>query len=111
MKFSFICPSPAVEAVGKIESPWPPLGVLYCAGVLKNNGVEVSILDQAARRLTSEQILKWVKKEDPDILGFSVLVTSYNQTLTLAKKAKEQNPNLITVLGNYHATFNAERIL
>lgn len=111
MKFSFVCPSPAVEAVGKIESPWPPLGVLYCAGILMNNGVEVSILDQAARRLTSEQILKWVRREDPDILGFSVLVTSYNQTLNLAKEAKEQNPNLITVLGNYHATFNAERIL
>jgi len=111
MKFSFVSPSPAVEAVGKIESPWPPLGVLYCAGVLINNGVEVSILDQAARRFTSEQILRWVRKEDPDILGFSVLVTSYNQTLNLAKEAKEQNPNLITVLGNYHATFNAERIL
>ncbi len=111
VKFSFVCPSPAPEAVGKIESPWPPLGVLYCAGVLINDGVEVSVLDQAARGFSSEQILKWVKKEDPDILGFSVLVTSYNETLNLARQAKEQNPNLIIVLGNYHATFNAERIL
>lgn len=76
-----------------------------------NNGVEVSVLDQAARRLSSEQVLKWINKENPDILGFSVLVTSYNQTLNLAKQAKQQNPNLTIALGNYHATFNAERIL
>jgi len=111
MKFSFVCPSPAPEAKGKIESPWPPLGVLYCAGVLMNNGVEVSVLDQAARGFSSEQVLKWVKKENPDILGFSVLITSYREALNLARRAKEENPGLMIALGNYHATFNAERIL
>ncbi|HKZ93122.1 MAG TPA: radical SAM protein [Candidatus Bathyarchaeia archaeon] len=111
MKFSFICPSPAPEAKGKIEAPWPPLGVLYCAGMLMNAGFEVSILDQATRGLSSEQVLKWVKRENPDILGFSVLITSYREALNLARRAKEDNPNLLTVFGNYHATFNAERIL
>jgi len=111
MKFSFVCPGPEPEARGKIESPWPPLGVLYCAGVLMNNGVEVSVLDQAARGFSSEQVLKWVRKENPDILGFSVLVTSYKDALKQAQQAKEENPNLTTVFGNYHATFNAERIL
>jgi radical SAM superfamily enzyme YgiQ (UPF0313 family) len=111
MKFSFICPSPAPEARGKIASPWPPLGVLYCAGMLKNAGVEVSILDQAAKGLSSEQVLKWIRKENPDILGFSVLITSYRESLNLALGAKKENPDLLTVFGNYHATFNAERIL
>jgi len=111
MKFSFVCPAPAPEAVGRVEAPWPPLGVLYCAGVLMKDGVEVSVLDQAARGFSSPQVLKWVKKEDPDILGFSVLITSYKEALNLARQAKEENPNLIIALGNYHATFNAERIL
>lgn len=84
--------------------------MLYCAGMLKNYG-EVSILDQAAKGASSEQVLKWVKKEDPDILGFSVLITSYRESLDLARQAKEINPDLLTVFGNYHATFNAERIL
>jgi len=111
MKFSFVCPSPAPEAKGKIEAPWPPLGVLYCAGMLINAGVEVSVVDQAAKRLSSEQVLKWVKRENPDILGFSVLITSYYEALSLARLAKEENPDLLIVFGNYHATFNAERIL
>jgi len=111
MKFSFVSPSPAPGVVGKIEAPWPPLGVLYCAGVLMNAGVDASVLDQAARGFSSQQILSWVKKEDPDILGFSVLVTSFSEALRLARQAKEENPNLTIVFGNYHATFNAERIL
>ncbi len=111
MKFSMVSPSPDPAAAGKIESPWPPLGVLYCAGVLINGGVEVSVLDQAARGFSSRQVLNWVKKEDPDILGFSVLITSYKEALNLARQAKEENPNLIIAFGNYHATFNAERIL
>ena len=111
MKFSIISPSPDPQAAGKIESPWPPLGVLYCAGVLINGGVEASVLDQAARGFSSRQVLNWVKKEAPDILGFSVLITSYKEALNLARQAKAENPNLIIVFGNYHATFNAERIL
>lgn len=111
MKFSFVSPSPVPEAVGTIEASWPPLGVLYCAGVLRNGGVEVSVLDQAAKGFSSKQVLRWVKKEDPDILGFSVLIPSYGEALSLAGQAKEENPNLVIVFGNYHATFNAERIL
>jgi anaerobic magnesium-protoporphyrin IX monomethyl ester cyclase len=111
MKFSFVCPSPAQEARGTIAAPWPPLGVLYCAGVLMNAGVEVTVLDQAARGFSTEQVLSWVKKQNPDILGFSVLVTSYYDALNLARRAKEENPNLVVVFGNYQATFTAERIL
>ena len=111
MKFSFVCPSPTPRTKGTIEAPWPPLGVLYCAGVLNDDGVEVSVLDQAAKGASSDQVLKWIRKEDPDILGFSVLITSYRESLEFARRAKEINPNLLTVFGNYHATFNAERIL
>jgi radical SAM superfamily enzyme YgiQ (UPF0313 family) len=79
--------------------------------MLKNAGVEVSILDQAAKGFSSEQVLKWVRKENPDVLGFSVLITSYWEALNLALRAKKEKPDMLTVFGNYHATFNAERIL
>lgn len=79
--------------------------------MLRNNGVDVSVFDQAARMASSDQVLNWVRKEDPDILGFSVLITSFRESLEFARQAKEINPDLLTVFGNYHATFNAERIL
>jgi anaerobic magnesium-protoporphyrin IX monomethyl ester cyclase len=45
------------------------------------------------------------------MLGFSVLATSYKGAVTLANQVKQENPNLLVVFGNYHATFNADRIL
>jgi len=111
MKFSFISPSPAPETPGKVEAAWPPLGILYCATLLAENGVEVSILDQAAQGFSSRQTIQWIKRENPDILGFSVLLPSFSEALNIAKQAKTENPNLVIVFGNYHATFNAERII
>ena len=111
MKFSFISPSPAPETPGKVEAAWPPLGILYCATLLAENGTEVSVLDQAAQRFSSRQALQWVKRETPDILGFSVLLPSFKEALNIAKQVKTRNPNTVTVFGNYQATFNAERII
>ena len=87
-----------------------PLGLLYIAGVLINKGYEVSILDHGAKGYTFSQVLDWIKKKDPDVLGISVLTRSYLSGIEIAKLAKEWNPNLTIILGNYH-TVCAERIL
>ncbi|GAH11882.1 unnamed protein product, partial [marine sediment metagenome] len=89
----------------------PPLGVLYVASLLENMGVEVSVLDQAASGLSINEVVAWVMKENPDILGFSILITSSLVGPTIAEKIKNRNPNITIVFGNFHATFNAERIL
>jgi len=111
MKFSFINPSPAPDTPDMVVTAWPPLGILYCAGVLIGEGIEVSILDQAVKVFSTKQTVNWVKKENPDILGFSVLNSSMEEAVRIARQVKMENPNLTTVFGNYHATFNAERIL
>jgi radical SAM superfamily enzyme YgiQ (UPF0313 family) len=111
MKFSFINPSPSLDTPDMVVTAWPPLGMLYIAEVLLANGIEASILDQAARRFSTKQTLDWVKKENPDILGFSVLNSSAIEAPLLAERVKKENPNVTIVFGNYHATFNAERIL
>lgn len=90
---------------------WPPLGMLYIAGVLMKEGIEVSLLDQTVKGYTHEQALGWVKKEDPDILGFSLLHSAAKEAPKIAELAKKWNPNVTIVMGNYHATFNDERIL
>jgi len=111
MKFSFINPTPSSESMYMVPTAWPPLGILYCAGVLMNEGIEVSILDQPAKRYSLNQTLSWVKREDPAILGFSVLLSAAKEAPKIAERVKAENPNITIVFGNYHATFNAERIL
>ena len=115
MKFSFISVSPN-EGIDEREgrksiAAFPPLSILYLAAVLKEMGVEVSVLDQSALGLTVEETVRWVEKEDPDVLGFSTLTSSGQTSGLISNKVKEKNPEVTTVFGNHHATFNAERIL
>jgi radical SAM superfamily enzyme YgiQ (UPF0313 family) len=111
MKFSFINPSPNSESMYMVPTAWPPLGILYCAGVLKAGGIAVSLLDQPAKRFSLDQTVNWVKKEDPDILGFSVLLSTAKEAPKIAERVKTENPNITIVFGSHHSTFNAERIL
>jgi anaerobic magnesium-protoporphyrin IX monomethyl ester cyclase len=111
VKFSFIQPRLSEGALDMCSNAWPPLGILYCATVLANEGFDVSVLDQAAKSFSTNQAVDWVKKEDPDILGFSVLSNSLKEAEKIAGLVKKENPNIYVVLGNYHPTFNAERIL
>lgn len=111
VKFSFIQPKLSEGALEMCSNAWPPLGILYCATVLANEGFDVSVLDQAAKGFTTTQAVSWVKKENPDILGLSVLSSSSKEAGKIAGLVKMENPNVYVVLGNYHPTFNAERIL
>jgi radical SAM superfamily enzyme YgiQ (UPF0313 family) len=115
MKFSFINPGPNEELSllekSKAIGSWPPLGILYLATVLEQEGIETSLLDQAPKGYGVEETVKWVEREDPDILGFSTLASSGRTAAIIAREVKKRNPNIVIVFGNYYATFNAERIL
>ena len=115
MKFSFINPGPnpelPIEDVKKMVGAAPPLGMLYIATYLRENGVEVSIIDEAPQGYSVKGTVDWVKKENPDIIGFSTLSSTYHKAVFLAENIKKENPNIVTVFGNFFATFNAERIL
>ena len=115
MKFAFISSSPNEDIDDregrKSIAAFPPLSILYLAAVLKEQDIEVSVLDQPALGLTVEETLRWVEKENPDVLGFSTLTSSSKTSGLISNLVKEKNSEVTTVFGNHHATFNAERIL
>ena len=115
MKFSFINPGPnpelPIEDTKKMVGAAPPLGILYIAAILKNEGIEVSMIDEAAQGFSMKDTVDWVKKEDPNILGFSTCSSSGRKAAMIAEEVKKENPNVTIVFGNIYATFNAERIL
>ncbi len=115
VKFSFVNAGPNadldVRERKKSVSAWPPLGLLYLASILKREGIEVTVLDQAAKNLSVKETAAWVKGENPDIVGFSTFATSGRTAALISNLVKKENPKLTTVFGNYYATFNPERIL
>ena len=115
MKFSLINTSPNSELSererGKAIASWPPLGLLYLATTLMEIDIEVSVLDQPAKGFTVEETVKWVEKEDPDILGFSTFSASGRKAALLSNEVKKKNPDITVVFGSFYATFNADRVL
>jgi len=115
MKFSFVSPPLNTEVSTrekkKMVGASPPMGILYVATYLKNAGVEVSLLDATAKRLSIKETANWIKKEDPDLLGFSTLTCTSRTAPQIAREAKKENPNLTVVFGGLHATYNPTRIL
>jgi len=87
-----------------------PLGLLYIAGILRENGHEVSVFDHGATDYNFSQVLDWIKSKDPDILGVAVLTRSFLSGIKIAKLATDWNPNITVILGNFQ-TVCGERIL
>ncbi len=93
------------------ESAWPPLGLLYLASVLKAEGHEVKVIDNGRAGMPIESLAGRVKREDPDVVGISALTPTFRQGIKIAKAVKEKVPEAKIVFGNYHATFEYERLL
>lgn len=116
MKVAFISPGANEELSltekSKVIGSWPPLGLLYLGTILRDEeGIDVTVLDQAAEGYSIKETARWVEKQSPDILGFSALASSGMTAARVAGKVKETNPEIVIVFGNYYATFNDRRIL
>ncbi|NVM30175.1 MAG: radical SAM protein [Candidatus Helarchaeota archaeon] len=93
------------------QKSWPPLGLLYNGEILSREGHEVKILDQDVLGYSYSEVMDWIKKRNPEILGLSPLTISLESSLQIAKLAKEWNDNLIIVFGNVLATLAYTQLL
>ena len=96
MKFCLVSASPN-EGLDEREknksiAAFPPLSLLYLASALKENGVEVSVLDQPGQGLTVNETVNWVMKESPDVLGFSALSTSGKTAALIISRGQREKP-------------------
>jgi len=93
------------------EAAWPPLGLLYIGTVLQTHGHEIKLIDNARMQLPVEKVVERVVKEEPEVVGLSALTHTFRQSVKLAQAIKEKNPDIKIVYGNYHPTFEYERLL
>jgi radical SAM superfamily enzyme YgiQ (UPF0313 family) len=111
VKVSFVNPSPDDAVNTAMYASMPPLGLLYIAAVLQQEGTDVSLLDQSAQGYSFTATVDWVLHESPDLLGISALLSSSQTAVMLARAVKHRAPGIPIVFGNHHASFNAERLL
>lgn len=85
--------------------PQPPLGLGYIAGALERlNDVHVlDILDGNFSQNYIEDVQKAVKKDNPDLMGFSAFTPFARKAMEAAIAVKEINPDILVLMGGPHA--------
>jgi anaerobic magnesium-protoporphyrin IX monomethyl ester cyclase len=87
----------------------PPLGLLYIATMLENEGDQVTVLDFSAEPYDEQKFLSAVRSSD--IIGFTMLSSSFNQAKHLIECAKQQDSDIPLVIGGPHCTLQPEKTL
>lgn len=113
------------------ERPWdinwltqfPPKGLMYIAGYLRNAGIDTGVIDakqmqyekpSLLRRSIKEiqEALKYkVKAAAPDLIGITSTTISYVPATLIAQAVKQARPAAWVVIGGVHVTFTAQETL
>jgi radical SAM superfamily enzyme YgiQ (UPF0313 family) len=97
------------DIISPNDGSFPPLGVLSIATTVRKYrpDTEVRVFDGMITE--QEYIEQEILRNSPDIVGISVLGTSYQNSLSIAQAAKESGA--ITIFGNDHAAVMGGNIL
>ena len=97
---------------GKTTELWPPLGLLYIAASLRTRGRhDVQVLDAFCRNLSADNLVERVAAQRPDVFGMNCSTHTFLSAIGAVEKIREALPDATLVMGGYHSTFAAERIL
>ena len=92
-------------------TPMPPLGLAYIGAVLEKNGIDVSIIDHFANKMADEELLILIKKDKPQLVGFSALTLVIPDIKRLVFGIRQISKEIKIVLGNSHATCLPDELL
>jgi anaerobic magnesium-protoporphyrin IX monomethyl ester cyclase len=112
----------------QMQTPNPPIGLAYIAAVLREAGVEYTVIDAVGegmdeirayagrgdmkvQGLTSEEILARIPA-DTDIIGLTCMFsTLWPLTRDLTAKIRDRFPSALIILGGEHGTAVPEHVL
>jgi len=98
---------PAQAVVPKYE----PLGLLYIAAYVRQQGHAVSVIDCRAENLSYDALKDRIRAVVPDVVGISTLTCSGEFVYHLGRWLKAELPGVTVVLGNIHASVFAREYL
>jgi len=84
---------------GGDEVSYYPLGILYIASYLEQEGHSVAIIDVSAEGLTLPQVLAKVDELKPKIVGISTMTTGIQSAIILGKALR---PKYLVGIGGVH---------
>lgn len=87
----------------------PPPGLLYLAGNLIRNSIDVDFVDGCLNGLPA--IINAINEYRPDMVGISCLTLFRNKSIEVAQLVKKINPEIQVTFGGAHASIMYEQLL
>lgn len=95
----------APDSVTEEMGFYPPMGLLYAASSAKKalgDQVRIEVLDTQVERMDYADIEKFLKGNQPDIVGISCMTFLLIDALKVARIAKQVNPGVKIIFGGTH---------
>jgi radical SAM superfamily enzyme YgiQ (UPF0313 family) len=97
----------------------PPLGLLTLAAVVREDGHDVALVDMNLRGIHDPHwldnfyanALDAIAETNPDVVGFTSMVVESHVCLEMARRVKQADPRVTTVLGGPHFSAIAHEVL
>ena len=107
--------APQTAAMSRVRSApmgySTPMGLLYLAKPLLEQGFHVDILDLTAYQLSLDRLCAYVKTYSPAVVGITCMTGSYSQAIQIAQTVKVANVGARVIMGGPHVTFQARQTL
>lgn len=90
----------------------PPLGLGYIASSLKRLNVKVDIIDCLGKNFRNRDLFKYIKDQDPDIIGFTTYTHDLNNIKVITSYIRNEMRSRVTiVVGGPHPSSCPEHTL
>jgi len=81
---------------------YPPLGLMYIATVLKQNGFDVKIIDAVPMKIDYSELKQQISDFQPFVVGIATFTMSMVDVLLTAELVKKVDDKIQVVLGGHH---------
>lgn len=85
-------------------SDFEPMGLLYIAAVLEQEGYQVKILDAFVNNYGLDEIIAYIDEYKPQVVGITCLTSTGALAYHIGQLIKERYPQIKVVFGNVHAS-------
>jgi radical SAM superfamily enzyme YgiQ (UPF0313 family) len=94
------------------KSSFPPLGLLYIASKLLENGFGIKVIDLNCEVfMTSQRFIQLLNMYEPSLIGLSSTSSTFTGLLNVATICKDVLPEVPIIVGGQFATFCHEKML
>ncbi len=93
------------------EFPKPSYALMSLGAVLKEQGMDVEVLDLLSTRYSLQKIEGCLARYQPDLIGITSVTMNFPAAVRILQTCKTLMPGATAVIGGPHATFMAEETL